>query len=99
MTIEYDDKGKFFTERVKKVPEPALIQTTTHLISGYVHIKTGERLKDALDQDGAFLAVTDANIYDAKGTIIYHTPFLSVQRSQVVWIMPAKEASKAEDAK
>jgi hypothetical protein len=99
MTIQYDEKGKFFTDRIKKIAEPAIIQTTTHLIRGFVHVKMGERLKDALDQDGSFLAITDANVFDANGNTIAHAPFLMIQRGQIVWIMPDKEATKTEDGK
>jgi hypothetical protein len=99
MTIEYDEKGKFYTDRIKKIAEPAIIQTTTHLIRGFVHVKMGERLKDALDQDGSFVAITDANIFDANNNLVYHSPFLIIQRGQIVWIMPAKDATKLEDEK
>ena len=99
MTIEYDEKGKFFTDKIKKIAEPAVIQTTTHLVRGLVHVKMGERLKDALDQDGAFLAVTDAILYDASGKTSFQVPFLLVQRAQIVWIMPDKGATKTEEEK
>ena len=99
MTIEYDEKGKFFTDKIKKIAELAVIQTTTHLVRGLVHVKMGERLKDALDQDGAFLAVTDAILYDASGKASFQVPFLLVQRAQIVWIMPDKGATKTEEEK
>ncbi len=99
MTIEYDEKGKYFTDRIKKIAEPAIIQTTTHLIRGLVHVKMGERLKDALDQDGSFLAITDANVFDTNGNTIAHTPFLMIQRGQIVWIMPDKDATRTENGK
>jgi hypothetical protein len=99
MTIEYDDKGKFYTNRITKTAKSVIIQTTIHLIRGYIHVKLGERIKDELDNDVVFLAVTNATIYDAKGYIAYHTPFLSVQRGQIVWIMPAEDATKTEDGK
>jgi hypothetical protein len=99
MTIEYDEKGKFYTNRITKTSKSVVIQTTTHLIRGLIHVKLGERIKDELDNDVIFLAVTNATVYDAKGYIIYHTPFLSVQRGQIVWIMPAEDAAKTEDGK
>ena len=94
MAIEYDEKGKFYTDVIKKSEMPAVIQTTTHLIRGLVHIKAGERLKDELDKDGPFLAVTNATIHDAGGNIIYQASFLGVQRGQIVWIMPAEESTQ-----
>ena len=99
MTFEFDEKGKFFTEVISKVPVLAIVQTTAHLIHGTVHIRRGERLKDELDRDEIFLALTDANILDSDGQTLYHTNFMAIKRSQIVWIMPDKEQQIEEDGK
>ena len=62
MTFEYDDKGKFFTDIISKTPLDVLVQTTTHLIQGVIHIRKEERLKDELNRDELFLALTEAKI-------------------------------------
>jgi hypothetical protein len=98
MAIEYDEKGKVYTDVIRKAEVPAIIQTRTHLIRGLVHIKPGERLKDELDNDGLFLAVTDATIHNTDGNIIYHAPFLCIQRGQIVWIMPVEESTQKSGA-
>ena len=82
-----DEKGKVFTEVVTKLPVAALVQTTTHLIRGNIHIRPDQRLKDELDHEEPFLAVTDASILDADGKIVHHTDFLAVRRNQIVWVM------------
>lgn len=92
MTIEFDDKGKIFTDIVSKVSIPAVVQTTEHLIRGNVHVRRDERLKDELDRDELFLAMTDASIIGADGQALYQTRFLAVRRTQIVWVMPAHEA-------
>jgi hypothetical protein len=89
MTIEYDEKGKFYTNVVTKTAVPSIIQTTTHLIRGLVHIRKGERYKDELDREENFIAVTDASVYDAAGNVLFNSAFLAVQRKQTVWIMPS----------
>ena len=89
MTIEYDEKGKFYTDVVTKLPTSAIIQTTTHLIRGLVHIRQGERLKNELERDEQFIAVTRATIHDANDSILFNAPFLAIQRSQIVWILPS----------
>lgn len=89
MSIEYDDKGKFYTDVVTKLPTLAVIQTTTHLIRGLVHIRQGERLKNELERSEQFIAVTQATIHDANDTVLFNAPFLAVQRSQIVWVLPA----------
>ena len=98
MAIEYDEKGKFYTNVIRKTEIPAVIQTTTHLIRGLVHIKSGERLQDELNGGGVFLAVADATIHDADGNILYNAPFLVVQRKQIIWIMPVEESTQKNGA-
>jgi hypothetical protein len=98
MAIEHDEKGKFYTDVIRKAVMPAIIQTTNHLIRGLVHIKPGKRLKDELDNDDLFLAVTDATIHDSDDQVIYNAPFLVVQRRQIVWIMPVEELTQKNGA-
>jgi uncharacterized protein DUF6812 len=88
MTFEYDEKGKIFTDIVSKVSLPAMIQTTTHLIRGYLHVRRDQRIKDELDSTESFLAVTDANVLGADGQSLYQTPFLAISRSHIIWVMP-----------
>ena len=96
MTIEYDEKGKFFTNVVAKIPVRSTIQTTMQLIQGNVHVRRGERLKDELDRDETFLAVTDASVLDVNGKTLFEASFLAVQRAQIIWIRPDQEEPKDE---
>jgi hypothetical protein len=96
MTIEYDEKGKFYTDIVKKLPVPVVIQTATHLIRGSVHVREGERIKNELERTEAFLAVTNAAVYGAGDKILFTVPFMAVQRAQIIWIMPVDEESQKE---
>ncbi|WKZ35692.1 MAG: hypothetical protein QY332_18945 [Anaerolineales bacterium] len=91
MTIEYDEKGKFYTNVVSKVAVHSILQTTTHLIKGLVHVRQGERFKDELEHVEHYVAVTNASVYDADGKVIFSGPFLAVQSGQIVWIMPVDE--------
>ncbi len=96
MTIEFDEKGKFFTDVVPKIAVHAAVQTTGQLVRGNVHVKQGERLKDELDRDEPFLAVTDATVVGMDGQILFQAPFLAVRRSQIVWVMPDQEETRRE---
>jgi len=91
MTIEYDEKGKFYTDVVTKISVPAVVQTTTHLIRGRVHVRQGERLKDELENNEHFTAITDAVVHDKEGNVVFRGPFLVVRRDQIVWVMPVDE--------
>ena len=88
MTIEYDEKGKYYTDIIKKQQLPVVIQTVTHLVRGQMHIREGERLKNELDRNESFLAVTGASVYGPDDKVLFSVPFMAVQRTQVVWIMP-----------
>ena len=91
MTIEFDEKGKFFTDVVHKIPVPATIQTSSQLVRGNVHVRQGERMKDELDRNEPFLAVTSATILGADGQVLFKVPFLAVNRSQIVWVLPDQD--------
>lgn len=91
MTLEFDEKGKIFTDVVSKVAIPAVVQTTSHLIRGNIHVRRDERFKDELDRDELFLAMTDAKIMGDEGQTLHETRFLAVRRTQIVWVMPAHE--------
>jgi hypothetical protein len=88
VTTHYDEKGKFFTDIISKRSIPVIIQTTKHRIEGNVHIRRGERLKDELDREEGFLAVTEVKIFDADNQPIYSSSFLSVAKTNIVWILP-----------
>ena len=97
MTIEYDEKGKFYTDVISKVPVPVTMQTTNQMIKGFVHVRHGERIKDELDRDELFLAVTKASLMDSNSKVIFEAPFIAVRREQIVWIMPDEEAVRREN--
>ncbi|HEX9386185.1 MAG TPA: hypothetical protein VF918_07690 [Anaerolineales bacterium] len=91
MTFEYDEKGKIFTDIVSKISVLATIQTTTHLMRGHVHVRRDQRIKDELDANESFLAVTDVSVLGADGQTLFQTPFLAVQRSHIIWVMPEQK--------
>jgi hypothetical protein len=88
MVIRYDDKGKFFTEVVSKENVPVIVQTTTNRIEGYMHVRSGYRIKDELNSEDQFIAITEAKIIGAQGEVEYQTDFLAVNIQEVIWVMP-----------
>jgi hypothetical protein len=91
MSIEFDDKGKFYTDIVAKITVPAMIQTTTHRISGLLHIRPHERVTDELDREEPFLPVTSAIVFGPQGEILFQTEYLALRRAQIVWIIPEEQ--------
>lgn len=96
MTIEYDEKGKRFTDIVTMRTIHATIQTATHLLRGRIHVRMDKRIKDELDLDDKFLAVTDVNVLSSDGQILFEAPFLAVNRAHIIWVLP--EQSRTEEA-
>ena len=97
MFIEYDDKGKKFTNVVSKIMVEATIQTTTHLMRGHIHTRRDQRVKDELDREESFLAITDVSVLDEDGNVLYEAPFLAVRRDQIVWVIPEDGNYKEKD--
>lgn len=96
MMFEVDDKGKIFTDVVPKRPIAAVVQTTTHILRGNIHVHPEQRIKDELDRDETFLAMTNVEVLGADGAVVQHAEFLAVQRSQIVWVIPAEEKKDGE---
>jgi hypothetical protein len=91
MTIEFDDKGKIFTDIVSKVPVQVVVQTTLQLLRGRMHVRRGERIKDELDRDELFIAMTDVEVVGLEGQVLFQSPFIALRRNQIVWVMPENE--------
>ena len=98
MTIEYDDKGKRFTDIVTKRPVYATVQTSKHLMRGYIHVRRDQRIKDELDLDDKFIAITDVSILGEDGQVLYQAPFLALNRAHIIWVLPEQKPGREETA-
>jgi len=98
MTIRFDDKGKFFTDVVNKEAVQVIIQTTTNVLRGKIHIVPGRRLKDEINQFEGFFAVTEAIVYNPAGKEIYRSKFVTVNREMIIWVLPENELNQPESA-
>jgi hypothetical protein len=96
MITQFDEKGKIFTNVVSKKPVTVLIQTSQYRIQGQIHVRQDSRLKDELNDPEIFLAVTDAAVYDNNGNELYSSNFITVNRAQIIFIIPAEEIKKNE---
>ena len=98
MTIEYDEKGKRFTDIVTKRQIYATVQTTRQLLRGYIHVRRDQRIKDELDLDDRFLALTEVNILGEDGQVLFQAPSLAINRAQIIWVLPEQKPSGEESA-
>jgi len=97
MTIEYDEKGKIFTDIVSKVSINVTVQTTTHMIRGRLHVRRDQRVKDELDRGEKFLALTDVQVLGPDGQTLFHSPFVAVKREHIVWVMPEQKQGEEDN--
>jgi hypothetical protein len=92
MVTRIDDNGKVFTDRVTKDRVPAIVQTATHRVRGFVFCDRELRLKDELNaSQEQFIAVADAEVLEGD-TVIQRTPFLTINKRHIVWLMPIESA-------
>jgi len=94
MTIEYDEKGKIFTDIISKVAVYATIQTTTHMLHGRIHVRRDQRIIDELDLSENFIAITDVSVLGPDGLALFQAPFLAVRRSHIVWVIPEQQSGE-----
>jgi hypothetical protein len=94
MTIEYDEKGKIFTDIVSKIAVYATIQTTMHMMRGRIHVRRDQRVIDELDVNENFIAITEVTVLGADGQTLFQAPFLAVRRSHIVWVIPEPKSGE-----
>ena len=88
MFTQYDDKGKTFTDVITKDVVPSIIQTLVSRIQGNLHVRVDERVKDELNRDEQFLAITDAVVYNLHGEKVSDAEFMLINRDHIIWIVP-----------
>lgn len=89
MKERVDDKGKVYTIRMTKEPLRIRLRTFDQLIVGTVHLHGDTRLKDELNQERGFIAVTEAQVLSADGSRkLYSSEFLAVNSDHILWAMP-----------
>ena len=98
MTIEYDEKGKIFTDIVSKIAISARVQTTTHMMRGHIHVRRDQRIIDELDLDENFLAITDVDVLSSDGQTLFQVPFLAVRRTHIVWVIPEQKSTEKNES-
>jgi len=91
MAIQFDPKGKYFTEVVTKTPQAVVMQTTRGRIRGTIHLHPDHRRLDELNEGQAFLAITEAEI-ELLGES-QRASFEAGNKAELVWITPVEELS------
>jgi hypothetical protein len=96
MSGRLEPKGSLHTNVVHKDEISALIQTISNLVHGRLYLRSGLRLKDELNATvEQFIAVTDAEVYNANGQVLVRSDFLTLNKSHIIWIRPDEEPAGA----
>lgn len=87
-------KERGFRPFVNTTQYPVIIQTTYNRIHGNLHTRENERIKDAVNSNELFIAITNVQIFDADGVIeMKKSDFLAINRSNIIWIIENKPAT------
>jgi hypothetical protein len=89
MAVQFDPKGKYFTEVVTKTSQAVVIQTTRGRIRGTVHVHPDHRLLDELNDGLSFLAITEARIELPEESL--QASVVAVNKAELVWVAPVEE--------
>lgn len=91
MSDESNSPDQGFRPLLATVQYPVVIQTAQNRIRGKLHARENERIKDALNSNELFIAITDARIFDADGVLeLKRSDFLAINRQHVIWIIEDK---------
>ena len=88
---ENDQPEQGFRPLIATIQYPVVIQTAQNRIRGNLHARENERIKDALNVNELFIAITDARIFDIDGVLeLKRSEFLAINRQHIVWIIEDK---------
>ena len=104
MLSRVDEKGKVFTARVRKMEVEVHITTVQGEVRGYVHLQSGQRVKDLLNNSAEqFLAITQATIQaNSEGAKATHksgagqpqvteVEFLALNKKYIISVVPVDD--------
>ncbi|MGA1841354.1 MAG: hypothetical protein ACMUIU_12075 [bacterium] len=95
-----------YTAKTKKDSINVIVYVSGYKILGTVYLPLGGRLTDFLNTKGlgaegeVFIPVTDASIYSiSDDSLIHYTPFLSINKDNILFIFPQDDSMKEEKEK
>jgi hypothetical protein len=86
-----DEHGKIFTERVRKTCVEVTVLTVQSEIQGYMHIMPDERVRDVLNNNEQFIAVTDAEAKIQGRLERLHVDFIAINKLHIISVIPVDE--------
>ena len=97
MDYRVDEKGKYYTSRLNKKVVKVVVATDANIVRGTMYVMPDIRLKDDLNSNERFIAVTDAEIFDQGGeTRLYRNDLLILNKDRIAWLLPQKDDESSE---
>jgi hypothetical protein len=81
-------------DKLDKVSMRVVIHTQGSVIIGDVYVRPRNRLIDELIGSDAFIAVTDAEVYEKPNNARVRTKFLALNREHIIMAMPWDEMER-----
>lgn len=82
------NKERGFRPQISTLQFPVIIQTINNRIIGNLHTRENERIKDALNSNETFIALTQVQIYDVDGKVeLNKSDFLAISRRNIIWVI------------
>ena len=76
---------------IKKRSIPIVVQTARQLIRGKFRVRGVMRVIDEMTFEDKFIAITDAEIINESGRVLFHTKFVAINRQEIVWMAPEED--------
>ena len=94
MNLRVDAKGKYYTTHVSKLGVDVTARVRDSIVHGTVHLAPDNRLKDELNAEETFLAVTNAQVWEVNGAqALYKSQVLMINKDQIAWIFPREQTA------
>ena len=99
MDYRINEKGKVFTTRVTKRGVPVVTQVGNTILEGMTHLTLDNRLKDELNSEEKFIAITDAQVREVGTELaLRKAAVVIINTAQIVWITPTGPEQSQPDA-
>ena len=94
--MKIDERGKYYTDQVKTQHVEVLVLTVKGEVRGHAHLPPGTRIKDLLNSDDHFIALTNVTIsgYESGRS---QARFIAINKLHVISVIPLQDEGNTHD--
>ncbi len=93
--MKVDERGKYYTDRVTTRHVEVLVLTPRGQVRGEAHLMPGQRIKDMLNHEEQFIALTDVTITGDDASI-QHAEFIALNKLHIISLIPLEAPKEKE---